>query len=568
MMFIAGSRDPADDPSPAARAAARRFAATLFGAVERRDGGGTGVPFGYLAVEAPPTPDLRDSGRRLEALAEALTDVQVQPVTAVAELPLVYPLLGRFLDNEMAAPASTIPAAGPARRRAEVEATLLNRRAGALRFDGLYRLDLGDGPLARKLEWLMREPQSPARMRLDRPEPTAGAEGPTDGGADLLRLGRLLSEDPALGVTPAEIAAAPPPLRDWLAPGGRIDPRTAIVGEPRSDSSLITAQLHVAMLRFHNRVAEWLAETGGAAPERLAEATRALVRWHLQWLTLNDYLPRICDAAVLARVRRVGAPLYAGLRARMAGRTGGGLPVPLEYWAAASRWRHSATRVRWDLNRFHGRPDGGPDQLTPRAGMDLLLLWSGASMPTPRVPTHMLPDWSRLVESPPAFADRAARRIDTFLAIEGGEAVGAGPEVFRRLALMCLRHGHALNLPSGQDLAAAFNRVYDGLVRPLTEAQLTAGHTGEAVRDGFAERTPLWFYVLKEAEVQQGGLRLGQLGSALVAETLVGLIAQDPDSVWARRGRDGGPWSPADGARPDGLVIDELAALFRAAELL
>ena len=35
---------------------------------------------------------------------------------------------------------------------------------------------------------------------------------------------------------------------------------------------------------------------------------------------------------------------------------------------------------------------------------------------------------------------------------------------------------------------------------------------------GFDTKTPLWFYILKEAEVKQGGQRLGEVGSRLVVE--------------------------------------------------
>jgi hypothetical protein len=42
--------------------------------------------------------------------------------------------------------------------------------------------------------------------------------------------------------------------------------------------------------------------------------------------------------------------------------------------------------------------------------------------------------------------------------------------------------------------------------------------------------TPLWYYVLKEAEVKAGGLTLGPVGGRIVAEVLVGLIESDPGS--------------------------------------
>jgi hypothetical protein len=45
--------------------------------------------------------------------------------------------------------------------------------------------------------------------------------------------------------------------------------------------------------------------------------------------------------------------------------------------------------------------------------------------------------------------------------------------------------------------------------------------------------TPLFYYTLKEAEVVEGGLRLGPVGGTVVAEVFVGLLQSDPSS-WVR----------------------------------
>src|SRR4029450_11211805 len=40
--------------------------------------------------------------------------------------------------------------------------------------------------------------------------------------------------------------------------------------------------------------------------------------------------------------------------------------------------------------------------------------------------------------------------------------------------------------------------------------------------------TPLWYYVLKEAELIEGGRRLGPVGAHIVGEVIVGLLELDP----------------------------------------
>jgi hypothetical protein len=46
----------------------------------------------------------------------------------------------------------------------------------------------------------------------------------------------------------------------------------------------------------------------------------------------------------------------------------------------------------------------------------------------------------------------------------------------------------------------------------------------------FKGKTPLWYYILKEAELN-GGSRLGRVGSRIVAETLVGVIKNSRYSI-------------------------------------
>ncbi len=42
--------------------------------------------------------------------------------------------------------------------------------------------------------------------------------------------------------------------------------------------------------------------------------------------------------------------------------------------------------------------------------------------------------------------------------------------------------------------------------------------------------TPLWLYILREAEVAADGLRLGPAGGRIVAEVFIGLLRMDSES--------------------------------------
>ena len=47
---------------------------------------------------------------------------------------------------------------------------------------------------------------------------------------------------------------------------------------------------------------------------------------------------------------------------------------------------------------------------------------------------------------------------------------------------------------------------------------------------GLSGKTPLWYWLLREAEVVEEGRRLGPTSGRIVAEVLLGMLAGDPSS--------------------------------------
>jgi hypothetical protein len=64
----------------------------------------------------------------------------------------------------------------------------------------------------------------------------------------------------------------------------------------------------------------------------------------------------------------------------------------------------------------------------------------------------------------------------------------------------------------------------------MGETPLTADEVGAQVA-GWPGETPLWYYMLREADVRADGNRLGPVGGRIVGEVLVGLLDLDPTSV-------------------------------------
>ncbi|MGH1491578.1 MAG: hypothetical protein ACRBK7_19630 [Acidimicrobiales bacterium] len=76
-------------------------------------------------------------------------------------------------------------------------------------------------------------------------------------------------------------------------------------------------------------------------------------------------------------------------------------------------------------------------------------------------------------------------------------------------------------IPSGQAVAGAMGQP------ALLDADLADVN---AIVPRLAGRTPLWLYILREAELIADGLHLGPVGGRIVAEVFIGLLQMDSDS--------------------------------------
>ena len=70
--------------------------------------------------------------------------------------------------------------------------------------------------------------------------------------------------------------------------------------------------------------------------------------------------------------------------------------------------------------------------------------------------------------------------------------------------------------------------------------ELTPARPEDLKPYGFNKSTPLWYYVLREAELRADGLTLGKVGGRIVAEVLIGLIQSDPSSFLVQKPN----WTP------------------------
>lgn len=546
--------------------------------------------FRYYFPDAPGLSEQPDILDRLDALAESMVE-DPPPAREPAErnsetIAPIFTYFGQFIDHDVTANTdrdsdfSQIDGAITPAPRNEVELKLGNLRSGALELDSLYGDSPGQDAFSQKLAGLMRHPTLTAKMRLGVPDLDQGPRPPlpeTDNATDLLRLRLLLDKNL---VTVDELRALDPDLRANFIDSQTNEPIPwrAIIGDARNDENLLVAQFHALLLRFHNKLVD---ATGG----KHFEKARQLTRWHYQWLVVNSYLRTICDPAVLDEVIEMEAPLYHGFFGQH-GTTGPKMPMPLEFSLAAFRFGHSMVRAVYDHNRIFGEAVDGTPNFIPVAPFNLLFGFTGNGRMRPLqnltpplpdsvtngpLPVNWVIEWDRFLTVDPEKPLRHARKIDTDLAPPLGALINEGngaslaqstSRLFKHLARRNLRRSYKLNVPTAQSCYAAMQQTG---VRPfwmLTPQQIASGseQRRQAVMAGnFHVETPLWFYLLKEAEVINDGEKLGPLGSHLVANTLLGLIIEDPNSYWHDAD---GHWAPSKFRPHDPLDSLEKVARF------
>lgn len=291
----------------------------------------------------------------------------------------------------------------------------------------------------------------------------------------------------------------------------RAEDGAAVIADPRNDENVILAGLHAAFLQLHNRAVDHVRVRGRARAKDF-ETARRLATWHYQWIVVHELLPQLVGHPLIDDILANGRRCYL---------PDGGAEIPVEFQAAAFRCGHSMVRPSYRAN-LAGDHGGGPffgfifDAAAP-ASPDPDDLVGGF-----RSPRRFI-GWQTFFD----FGDgevKPNKRLDTTLSSPlfnlpiSAIASRNLPVVLPQRTL--LRHV-TWSLPSGQAIA-----------RSMGAPPLAAGDLAELAPYGLGlvTNTPLFHYVLKEAELVEDGLRLGPVGGRIVAEVLLGLLQLDPDS--------------------------------------
>jgi hypothetical protein len=499
-----------------------------------------------LKMTSPPE---TDNGQPAAAAEDPATRIQDDEENA--GVPSGYTYLGQFIDHDI-----TFDPASSLQQENDPDA-LIDYRTPRLDLDSLY----GRGP-------------------ADQPYMYLGKK---------FRLGKPLKE-----------LARPTNVHDlprFADPNDPNGPKRALIGDKRNDENVIVSQLHAAMLQFHNKLVD-------KQPELSFEDIQQQMRWHYQWIVVNDYLVRICGADVVHSILpHLGRdePIWQHPPRFAFYTPHNDAYMPVEFSVAAFRFGHSMVRPIYRLNT---QLDGGdnPNQATPeerkRGLAGRFFVFAGVQNRGlngfDAFPEQWAIDWSLFFDikgsinnvgktrvqpaykfdtslvNPLGFLpefSQPARQAQPPLTIEQLQAIPVDPVSDpSNLAQRNLLRGLSMGLPSGQDVARAMG------LEPIDDKNLRVGKavledwdTNPKLTDidnSFAGNAPLWYYVLAEAQFEwierakagQGNaepIKLGTVGARIVAETLIGMLWMDGHSYL----RQAPNWKP-DLIRTMGDLID------------
>jgi Animal haem peroxidase len=412
-----------------------------------------------------------------------------------SQIPAGFTYLGQFIDHDLTFDKTDVMLGANV-----TPAQLLQARSPSLDLDSLY----GAGP---------QDPGSAKFYEADGLHLKMGkTTGPTKNGFDLPR---------GAGNTAAK-------------------KRKAIIPDPRNDENLAVAQTHLAMIRFHNRVVD--TQLGGVPDAQKFDRAREIVTKHYQWMIRTDYLPRIARKAVVDNV------FTGGRKAFEAGAAPTDVPtMPIEFSIAGFRLGHAMVRANYNWNKIFDNGGGT---------LDLLFTFSatGGNLGSDtRLASIWIADFRRLYDfgeankpnlTVPASKFNRAMRIDTRIVDPlqhlPPQTVGLPNSTGfndrrRNLAFRNLTRAKMVKLATGQQMQRFLKNK--GVTIPrLTKQQIRDGNNGAdlsgltaAQREAVLKNTPLWFYVLREAELNGG--KLSGVGARIVAETFHRAIEGSTHSI-------------------------------------
>lgn len=291
-------------------------------------------------------------------------------------------------------------------------------------------------------------------------------------------------------------------------------PRTtqnaAIIGDPRNDENFMLAQLHLVFIKFHNQIIKYLKKHKLITTQNVDEIfriARQYTTWHFQWLVIHDYLKTFVKTQTVENILDHGAKFYTSKEAQKNF-------IPTEFTVAIFRFGHATLVDQIYLNQQHRVTLGELFQLTqghlPKTKLDWNKFFALSSKSQPQPSKKITPQLiSTLHKLPDSIPKPAGIKNNS-------------------LSNRNLHRGLQFQLPSGQTIAKEMNHK---CAFPILNSNQIKGQNSVFKKyPQLCQETPLFYYILREAEVFKQSKKLGPLGGRLIAEVMIENIRNNPNS--------------------------------------
>ncbi|KAJ3045570.1 hypothetical protein HDV00_009227 [Rhizophlyctis rosea] len=326
----------------------------------------------------------------------------------------------------------------------------------------------------------------------------------------------------------------------------------ANVPERRNDENKIIMQMTVAFMNFHNHATDWIANGNlGLAPTDvtvLYQRARQALLDHYHWVVVKEHLRLLIGQDVVDDIiSGSGVKFFKPVT----GNNGTKLfLMPWEFSVAAYRFGHSQVRQGYAVNNRHfvfptfdstfdgtiGATDlrGGAYQApgdnsppTPPPWIDWSFFFEGITSGFPQAnrkidtdianTLHNLPGFNKDLPGQPRANDATRSLPARNLMRHVNVGLASGQDIARAMGLTPLPASTIFNTTNTFVRAAGFSNKREKLVQLI----------GEAQTQRYENSTPLFYYCLREAEVQKDGNMLGEVCGRIVGEVILGLMIND-----------------------------------------
>ncbi len=273
-------------------------------------------------------------------------------------------------------------------------------------------------------------------------------------------------------------------------------PAKALIPEFRNDCQLLVSQLHLMLIRFHNRLMDEVNFCSDDPSDRFELVKKGVVAT-LNRIVIEDYLPRLAQESVYQAIfvdhqHFIDIPSNETL-------------LPMEMTHGALRFGHSQVRSRYRINQKNSR-------------VTLSTLFGQSADKSPQftgIDPSMIVDWKFLFDGLGAEA-KAAMRIDPSMVATMSNDQGNSQDLIARNLLAAIR----MQLCSGQVLARRLNAEGLGVKESISFMPERSSVAELTKTNGLDGEIPIWLFVLLEASEHPPSLgnRLGPMGSILLCE--------------------------------------------------